>query len=70
MCIRDRFSDNYELSRARAQAVADMLKPLLTRGGGVEVLGKGSEQPVLTPADRPENRARNRRVEIVHQAGF
>ncbi len=65
-----KFSDNYELSRARAQAVADMLKPLLTRGGGVEVLGKGSEQPVLTPADRPENRARNRRVEIVHQAGF
>lgn len=65
-----KYADNYELSRARAQAVADVLKPLLTRGGGVEVLGKGSEQPVVTPADKPENRARNRRVEIVHQAGF
>jgi flagellar motor protein MotB len=25
---------------------------------------------VATPVDRPENRARNRRVEIVHQAGL
>ena len=65
-----KFADNYELSRARAQAVAEALKPLLTREGGVEVVGKGSEQPVVTPADKPESRARNRRVEIVHQAGF
>lgn len=65
-----RFSDNYELSRARAQAVADVLRPLLDRSGGIESVGRGPDQPIATPVDRPENRARNRRVEIVHQAGL
>lgn len=65
-----RFADNFELSRARAQSVADMLRPFLARSGGIDVVGKGAEQPISTPVDRPENRARNRRVEIVHQAGL
>jgi type VI secretion system protein ImpK len=65
-----KFGDNYELSRARAQAVADVLKPLLDRAAGIEAVGRGPDQPVATPVDRPENRARNRRVEIVHQAGL
>jgi type VI secretion system protein ImpK len=65
-----KFADNYELSRARAQAVADVLRPLLDRSGGVESVGRGPDLPLVTPVDRPENRVRNRRVEIVHQAGL
>jgi type VI secretion system protein ImpK len=59
------YADNLDLSRARALAVADVLKPLLTSFGRVEWQGVGSTQPRY-PMDTPENRARNRRVEIIH----
>jgi type VI secretion system protein ImpK len=59
------FADNFELSRERAVAVAGVLRVTLTNFGRVEWVGVGSTQPRYLPANSPENRARNRRVEIV-----
>jgi type VI secretion system protein ImpK len=59
------FADNFELSRERAVAVANLLKSTLTNFGRVEWVGVGSTQPRYQPVDTSENRARNRRVEIV-----
>ncbi len=61
------FHDNYELSRARAQSVAQLLKQDIQDTGRVDSAGKGDSDPLYKPADVPENRARNRRVEIVHR---
>lgn len=61
------FKDNYELSRARALQVSGLLKRDVTDGSRIEAAGKGSLEPRYTPADLPENRARNRRVEIIHR---
>ncbi|HEY0686693.1 MAG TPA: type IVB secretion system protein IcmH/DotU [Steroidobacter sp.] len=62
-----RFKDNYELSRARAVQVADLLMRDIHNGGRIETAGKGALEPRFEPADLPENRARNRRVEIIHR---
>jgi len=62
-----RFKDNYELSRARALRVADLLRGVVTDGSRIEAVGKGSLEPRYTPVDVPANRARNRRVEIIHR---
>ena len=59
------YADNVDLSRARAMAVAEILKPSLTSFGRVEWQGAGSSQPRYRPVDTPGNRARNRRVEII-----
>ena len=67
MCSSDLYADNFDLSRARAVAVAEVLKPTLQNFGRVEWQGVGSTQPRY-PLDTPENRARNRRVEIIHTA--
>jgi type VI secretion system protein ImpK len=64
-----RFKDNYALSTARAQAVADVLAASLADAGRLEVVGAGASQPIAQPASQPENRARNRRVEILYQPG-
>ena len=64
-----RFKDNYELSRARALQVADLIRSEVTDGSRIEVAGKGSLEPRYRPADEPANRARNRRVEIIHLRG-
>jgi type VI secretion system protein ImpK len=63
-----RYADNFELSRERAIAVAQLLKPSLSNFSRVEWTGLGATQPRYLPAASPENRARNRRVEIVHTA--
>jgi type VI secretion system protein ImpK len=60
-----RFADNFELSRERAVSVANLLKPALNTPGRLEWQGAGSTQPRYKPADTPDNRARNRRVEII-----
>ena len=60
-----RFADNFDLSRERAVAVAELLKPVLTTPGRVEWQGAGSTQPRYKPVNTAENRARNRRVEII-----
>jgi type VI secretion system protein ImpK len=60
-----RFADNFDLSRERAVAVAELLKPVLAIPGRLEWQGAGSTQPRYKPVNTPENRARNRRVEII-----
>lgn len=62
-----RFKDNYELSRARAQQVAERIRTSVGDGARIEVAGKGSLEPRYQPVSTPENRARNRRVEIIHR---
>jgi type VI secretion system protein ImpK len=62
-----RFKDNYELSRARALQVADLLRSVVKDGSRIEAAGKGALEPRYQPADQPANRARNRRVEIIHR---
>lgn len=64
-----RFADNYALSGARADAVAQLLRTHLRTPGRVEALGAGDSQPVAQPMQLPANRARNRRVEILFQPG-
>jgi uncharacterized repeat protein (TIGR01451 family) len=59
------FADNYALSRARAQAVADYLAISLdVPAARVQVEGRGSDVPVATGKDAV-SLAANRRVEIV-----
>ena len=62
-----RFKDNYELSRARALQVAGLLRKEVRDAARIEAAGKGSLEPRYQPADVPENRSRNRRVEIIHR---
>lgn len=61
-----RYRDNFELSRERAVGVASVLQQELGSSGLVEWVGKGESEPRYTPPSTPENRARNRRVEIFH----
>jgi type VI secretion system protein ImpK len=63
-----KFADNFDLSRERAVAVADLLKAALATPGRLEWQGAGSTQPRYRPVDTAENRARNRRVEIIQVA--
>ena len=59
------FADNYALSRARAQAVADYLAAALNvPASRVTVDGRGADQPVASGKDAA-SLAKNRRVEIV-----
>jgi len=62
-----RFKDNYELSRARALQVAEALRAVVKDGSRIEAAGKGALEPRYQPPDLPANRARNRRVEIIHR---
>jgi type VI secretion system protein ImpK len=57
------FPSNWELSEARAKSVAGILKPELTKQDRVAVAGKGSDNPIAAN-DTPENKSKNRRVEI------
>jgi len=59
------FANNNDLSRARALSVLALLRAQLESPGRLEAVGRGSDQPRFLPPDRPENRARNRRVEII-----
>jgi type VI secretion system protein ImpK len=58
-----RFASNFELSVARANAVADLIKKGLKDASRVKTEGKADTQPI-GPNDTAEGRARNRRVEI------
>jgi type VI secretion system protein ImpK len=64
-----RFPDNFALSRERAKQVATVLKTQIHDPGRVDFVGVGSAEPRFTPPGLPENRARNRRVEITQRAG-
>ncbi len=58
-----RYRDNYELSRERALSVVDILKRTIDRPARLRWQGKGASEP------KYQDRARNRRVEIVHMSG-
>ena len=57
------FASNFELSVARAKAVAAMLKADLAKPDRVTAAGKGTDNPVA-PNDTEANKSKNRRVEI------
>ena len=63
-----KFQDNYDLSRARAAEVVKLLSRSIDNTGRLEAQGHGDAEPRYKPASLPANRARNRRVEIVHMA--
>jgi type VI secretion system protein ImpK len=60
-----RYRDNYQLSRERAVQVVEVLKLAIANPARLEWSGVGSSQPRYRPESTPENRARNRRVEIM-----
>ena len=65
-----RYRDNFELSRERAVSVATMLQQALTQSGADRVERRRLVAAARTgPSRRRTNRARNRRVEIVHVRG-
>jgi type VI secretion system protein ImpK len=61
-----RYHDNFDLSRERAVSVAKLLKVALHDPARIQWTGVGDSQPRFLPPSTPENRSRNRRVEIVH----
>jgi chemotaxis protein MotB len=61
--VRDRFSDNFHLSTARALAVAEYLKKSGVPETRLGVSGFGGNQPIASN-DTAEERRRNRRVEV------
>lgn len=60
------FPDNWALSRARAEAVAAILRPALPQPGRVTVVARAANDPVAPNTDEA-GRALNRRVEILLQ---
>jgi type VI secretion system protein ImpK len=64
-----RFRDNFDLSRQRAAAVVQVLASSKVPLTWMNSVGVGSEEPKFKPVSTAENRARNRRVEIVHVSG-
>lgn len=61
-----RYQNNFELSADRALAVVNRLQTQIVTPGRLQWNGVGSTQPRAVPEDTAENRALNRRVEIVH----
>jgi len=57
------FPSNFELSEARARAVALMLKPGLAHAERLVVTGKGPSNPIA-PNDSEFDKSKNRRVEV------
>jgi type VI secretion system protein ImpK len=64
-----RFADNFALSRERAQQVVTLLKMRIHDAGRLDFEGMGAAEPRYVPENLPENRARNRRVEITLLTG-
>ena len=64
-----RYRDNFELSRERAVSVVGVLRQTIDNAARLEWNGAGSSEPRYRPESDPGNRARNRRVEIVHVRG-
>ena len=61
-----RFRNNFDLSRERAASVARILQKSMGNSGGIDVNGVGPSKPLVTPEATAADRARNRRVEVVH----
>src|SRR4029079_13171877 len=65
-----RYRDNFELSRERALSVVKVLQLGMEHHGRITWTVVGATKPLYTPASDPANRARNRRVEIIHIGGL
>ena len=63
------YQDNAVLSRARADSVVAFLRRSIDSPARLAATGMGSSQPRYRPESTPENRSRNRRVEIMHRPG-
>jgi type VI secretion system protein ImpK len=59
-----RFPSNFELSVARAEAVATVLKKQISQPNRLQNEGKGEDQPIADNKT-PDGRAQNRRVEVL-----
>jgi type VI secretion system protein ImpK len=64
-----RYHDNFELSHERAVSVAALLQQGIDNRARLNYTGRGASEPRYRPESTPENRARNRRVEIIHVRG-
>ena len=64
-----RYQDNFELSRERAVSVGKILERTIDNHARLSWTGLGYSEPRYRPESDPENRSRNRRVEIVHVRG-
>jgi type VI secretion system protein ImpK len=64
-----KYQDNFELSRERAVSVVRVLQTAIDNRARITWTGVGSSQPLFRPESEPANRARNRRVEIIHVRG-
>jgi type VI secretion system protein ImpK len=64
-----RYHDNFELSRERALSVVALLQQGIDNRARINWTGVGSSEPRYRPESAAENRARNRRVEIIHVRG-
>ena len=64
-----RYHDNFELSRERAGNVASSWSVLIDNPARLMLDGFRRFTAALYPGSEPENRSRNRRVEIVHLRG-
>ena len=62
------FADNLALSRARAEAVAGIVRAQMTDPGRITVVGLGDTVPLASNATA-EGKAQNRRVEFVVELG-
>jgi type VI secretion system protein ImpK len=61
-----KYQNNFELSADRALAVVGRLEGRISTPGRLQWNGVGSTQPRAVPEDTADNRALNRRVEVVH----
>ncbi|MDN5850427.1 MAG: type IVB secretion system protein IcmH/DotU [Nitrococcus sp.] len=61
--------DNYELSWLRARNTAGRLRKSLTVPDLVSYIGVGADRPRYRPVDTAQNRARNRRIEMIYLPG-
>jgi type VI secretion system protein ImpK len=64
-----RFADNFALSRERARQVVSLLRAQVLDAGRLDFEGMAAAAPRYVPESLPENRARNRRVEITLLTG-
>lgn len=62
--IRLKFASNWDLAQKRAEAVAGVLGKTLDSAGRLQADGRADTEPVA-PNTTPENKALNRRVEIL-----
>lgn len=58
------FKSNFDLSIARAKAVAAVMAPRFSKPSRITVDGKGEDEPIADNAT-PEGRAQNRRVDLM-----